>query len=79
MLPNLIFKPSECQYSTMSSNLEHRTIITFCGLDSRNGLSLTVSFDEKIKNERQNKGRSMRNSNWLLKTAILLFNQSDFG
>ena len=79
MLPHLILKPCECQYSTMSSSLEHRPIITFCGLDSRNGLSLTVSFHEKIKNERRNKGRCKRNSDWLLKRAILPFNQSDFG
>ena len=79
MLPNLILKPCEFQYSTMSSSLEHRPIITFCGLDSRNGLSLTVSFHEKIKNERRNKGRCKRNSDWLLNRAILPFNQSDFG
>ena len=51
MLPHLIFKPCECQYSTMSSSLEHRPIITFCGLECRNGLSLKVSFHEKIENE----------------------------
>ena len=34
MLPHLILKPCECQYSTMSSSLEHRPLITFCGLDS---------------------------------------------
>ena len=27
MLPHLILKPCECQYSTMSSSLEHRPII----------------------------------------------------
>ena len=77
MLPHLILKPCECQYSTMSSSLEHRPIITLCGLDSRNGLSLTVSFQEKIENERRNKGRCKRNSDWLLKRAILPFKQSD--
>ena len=79
MLPHLILKPCECQYSTISSSLEHSPIITFCGLDSRNGLSLTVSFHEKIENERRNKGRRKRNSDWLLERAILPFNQSDFG
>ena len=79
MLPHLILKQCECQYSTMSSSLEHIPIITFCGLDSRNGLSLTVSFHEKIENERRNKGRCKRNADWLLKRAILPFNQSDFG
>ena len=79
MLPHLILKPCECQYSTMSSSLEHRLIITFCGLECRNGLSLQVSFHEKIENERRNKGRCKRNSDWLLKRAILPFNQSDFG
>ena len=78
MLPHLILKLCEFQYSTMSSSLEHRHIITFCGLDSRNGLSLTVSFHEKIENERRNKGRCKRNSDWLLKRAILPFDQSDF-
>ena len=33
MLPHLILKPCECQHSTISSSLEHRPIITFCGLD----------------------------------------------
>ena len=56
-----------------------RPIITFYGLECRNGLSLQVSFHEKIENERRNKGRCKRNSNWLLKRAILPFNQSDFG
>ena len=79
MLPRLILKPCECQYSTMSGSLEHRPIITFCGLDSRNDLSLTVSFHEKIENERRNNGRCKRNSDWLLKRAILPINQSDFG
>ena len=79
MLPHLMLKPCECQFSTISSSLEHRPIITFCGLDSRNGLSLTVSFHEKIENERRNKGTPKRNSDWLLERAILLFNQSDFG
>ena len=78
MLPHLILKPYECQCSSMSSSLEHKPLITFCGLDGRNGLSLTVSFHEKIENERRNKGRSKRNSDWLLKRAILPFNQSDF-
>ena len=79
MLPHLILKPCECQYSTISSSLEHRPIIIFCGLDSRNDHSLTVSFHEKIKNERRNKGRCKRDSDWLLKMAIPPFNQSDFG
>ena len=61
MLPHLILKPCECQYSTMSGSLEHRPIITLCGLDSKNGLSLTVSFQEKIENERRKKGRCKRN------------------
>ena len=74
MLSHLILKPCECQYSTMSSSLEHRPIITFCGLDSRNG-----PFHEKIENERRNKVRCKSNSDWLLKRAILPFNQSDFG
>ena len=43
MLPHLILKPCECQYSTMSSSLEHRLIITFSGLECRNGLSLSTS------------------------------------
>ena len=79
MLPHLILKPCECQFSTMSSSLKHRPIITFCGLECRNGLSLKVSFHEKMENERRNKGRCKRNSDWLLKRAILPFNQSDFG
>ena len=56
MLPHLILKPCECKYSTMSSSLEHRPIITFCGSECRNGLSLKVSFHEKIENESRNKG-----------------------
>ena len=52
MLPHLILKPCECQCSSMSCNLEHKPIITFCGLHGRNDLSLTVSFHEKIENER---------------------------
>ena len=78
MLPHLILKPCECQCSSMSCSLELKPIITFCDLHGRNGLSLTVSFHEKIENERRNERRCKRNSDWLLKRAILPFNQSDF-
>ena len=48
MLSHLILKPCECQYSTMSSSLEHRLKITSCGLECRNGLlSLKSVFPQK--------------------------------
>ena len=65
-LLHLISKPCEYRYSTMPSSLEHGLFSVVWRVEKFNALGLTVSFQEKLENERQDETKKdMEDEFWL--------------